>query len=83
MGGYFSCYSNCDFDQCLDCSRCKKGHAFKVQVGNPYSRNLLFTNPRCDRCRTYLPQEQWSAGYARCAQCEFDVCLTCIPIGRN
>ena len=76
-GGFYSCGQPCDFDLCIKCTRCHNGHQMEIQYGNPYS--ALGSYFICNYCRGHVSAQVMQQGYARCATCEFDACLNCVP----
>jgi hypothetical protein len=66
----------CDFDLCFQCFpslECGKSHSLTFM---PDLCGGSFTHFRCDRCDVMedISKKRW-----RCKQCDYDVCIVCIP----
>ena len=66
-GGSYSCRELCDFDLCVNCTRCANGHLLGIYYGNPYTHLGPTSSARCDRCRSMIPDV--SNGFPRCDDC--------------
>ena len=78
--GSYSCVEACDFDLCMDCSTCDKGHMLVNYKGLPEHFNPAYKyGVLCSRCKKRLDHGEIN-NFCRCNTCgEYDVCRTCCP----
>ena len=71
--GSYSCGEACDFDLCMDCSTCDKGHMLVNYKGLPEHYNPAYKyGVVCSRCKKRLDHGEIN---------NFCRCNTCILVG--